>query len=746
MTAHGGVPMKPKTLFVATLSLLTATGCSSNSPTSHIDGFDVGSYQAKYANRLETANTKLSRTLAYSEKAGQPITWQEIFNVTDIGNVTVSPTGDKVAFFTRRADVSCNCYDTAIQLYDFQSNSVTHVGDPGQPFVSVLPNGGVIGTLLQPDIQWSRDGRYLSYVINKDRTPMLVVYETEKKEAHILAADGDPIFGYVWATDPDEIIFQTGEPRPQVLMKFQHGQESGFRYDEQFEYEVQALPVLPSVPVALHESDDGTLYGSPRSAISVLKRVTVSDVVTSARDNDVSYFEDTGGSSTFGLENVVVFEGLTTKNDTRLRVDSEGKIVDTWPDGDREVSCHRICDGKLRKIFNQSDDTYISIRTNKGRTTLSKFRLDNDDYSYVETPIVEFSSPSAGDSNLGSTCDSAKAFMVCVIEEPNGPPFLARVNAGGVVDALFDPNQNLRARRYSKIERIEISSGVGVDTYANLHYPTNYQSGKKYPLVVVQYRPGGFARGGTGSENPIIPYSEAGFFVLDYGLSEDWPDEGTSIERATASFHSRQPINAFFLNAILDELSTAALIDRNRVAVTGFSAGANVIDYLLANDFEMSATIYSFCCPGPDNALLSPSSIWDGRIERFGAGNPIRDPDYRERYNSWTPVPHVEAIDAAILANIAEHEAFAYKPMLAWMRGLGKPMEVFIYADEHHVKTKPSHRAAIYQRNIQWLKFWLLGEEATDPVDADQYMRWRKMRDERCARKGPDVPSYCRLN
>jgi hypothetical protein len=61
------------------------------------------------------------------------------------------------------------------------------------------------------------------------------------------------------------------------------------------------------------------------------------------------------------------------------------------------------------------------------------------------------------------------------------------------------------------------------------------------------------------------------------------------------------------------------------------------------------------------------------------------------------------------------------------------------------VKWQPAHRDAIYRRNLQWLLFWLKGEEAADPVDPDQYVRWRAMRVRQCELfKGDDAPWYCR--
>lgn len=41
---------------------------------------------------------------------------------------------------------------------------------------------------------------------------------------------------------------------------------------------------------------------------------------------------------------------------------------------------------------------------------------------------------------------------------------------------------------------------------------------------------------------------------------------------------------------------------------------------------------------------------------------------------------------------------------------------------------RPAHKLAIYRRNLDWFRFWLLGYVNPSPVKADQYARWRAMK------------------
>jgi hypothetical protein len=47
-----------------------------------------------------------------------------------------------------------------------------------------------------------------------------------------------------------------------------------------------------------------------------------------------------------------------------------------------------------------------------------------------------------------------------------------------------------------------------------------------------------------------------------------------------------------------------------------------------------------------------------------------------------------------------------------------------------HVRNQPRHRLEIYDRNLDWFRFWLKDEEDPDPRKAEQYRRWNQLRDE----------------
>ena len=47
---------------------------------------------------------------------------------------------------------------------------------------------------------------------------------------------------------------------------------------------------------------------------------------------------------------------------------------------------------------------------------------------------------------------------------------------------------------------------------------------------------------------------------------------------------------------------------------------------------------------------------------------------------------------------------------------------------EFRQKANPRLRLASESIHVDWFRFWLKGEEDTDPAKAEQYKRWRELR------------------
>ena len=116
-------------------------------------------------------------------------------------------------------------------------------------------------------------------------------------------------------------------------------------------------------------------------------------------------------------------------------------------------------------------------------------------------------------------------------------------------------------------------------------------------------------------------------------------------------------------------------------------------------------------------------------------GNPRSDEWYPatsvEGLKWWNPIDvaqHVDKIRAPILFNISDQEIGADTTLLRHLEDARKPFDAYVFPGEYHEKWQPAHRQAVYQRNLDWFRFWLQDYEDPDPAKTEQYERWRELR------------------
>ena len=68
----------------------------------------------------------------------------------------------------------------------------------------------------------------------------------------------------------------------------------------------------------------------------------------------------------------------------------------------------------------------------------------------------------------------------------------------------------------------------------------------------------------------------------------------------------------------------------------------------------------------------------------------------------------------------------------------GKPVELWAFPEETHLKYQPRHKAAVYERNLDWFRFWLQDHVDPDPAKAAQYRRWEAMKAARSTPAGKE--------
>jgi dipeptidyl aminopeptidase/acylaminoacyl peptidase len=96
-----------------------------------------------------------------------------------------------------------------------------------------------------------------------------------------------------------------------------------------------------------------------------------------------------------------------------------------------------------------------------------------------------------------------------------------------------------------------------------------------------------------------------------------------------------------------------------------------------------------------------------------------------------SPALNAGRITAPLLMNAPDSEYVIALQQYWEMRDHHRPVEMWIYADEGHIKHQPVHRLGVYDRNVDWFDYWLRDVRDPDPAKLSQYKRWDELRAER---------------
>ncbi len=265
-----------------------------------------------------------------------------------------------------------------------------------------------------------------------------------------------------------------------------------------------------------------------------------------------------------------------------------------------------------------------------------------------------------------------------------------------------------------KKEVITYQRDDGLDLTGTLYLPTNYEEGKRYPMILWAY-PEEFKDKSSAGQNTqnsnqfIYPWYGSpiywvtkGYVVLD---DASFPIVGEGDKEPNDTFRTQLVANA---KAAIDALDNKGLIDRDRVAVGGHSYGA----FMVAN-------------------LLSHSELFAAGIARSGAYNRTLTPfgfqseerhywDAPEVYYKMSPFMHADKMKTPLLLihGEADNNSGTY-PMQSEryfnaLKGLGAITRLVMLPKESHgYRAKESVLHTIWEQD-QWLEKYVKNKNKED--------------------------------
>jgi dipeptidyl aminopeptidase/acylaminoacyl peptidase len=628
----------------------------------------------------------------------------------------VAPDGRRIAFYITRPSLADDRICRGLVVLDPVGETAPLLLDQGGD--NILIEDPKFGALVKPGTPavitpaWSSDGRRLAYLRSDDGVVSAWIAELGGKPARRVSPAGVDVDQLGWTKDGAGLVIVTRPRLAAMRRAIEQEGRSGWLYDSRVWPTQGPRPQLPDgAPRVYSVLDPDT--GATRPATPAEKAALVSSVPTEPSAEQA------------GRRAYTVPEAPSPISPRRLHALLPGGIDATCPDP--------ACAGTFVSLWWRGDRIYFLRREGWNRETMAMYRwrpgYRRADHLWATQDVLQ-------------GCVPASGALICTRENSITPRAVVRLDPdSGHWRPLLTLNPEFAAIRLPEVRRLRWKNDRGLAAWGDLVLPIDYRAGSRVPLVVTQYRSVGFLRGGIGAEYPIFLFAQRGMAVLSVERPVDifylapqlssWSD---LIAFDQQDWADRRSVLSALLTGV-DLVVKAGVADPARVGITGLSDGATSVSFALASSRRFAAAASSTCCIDPHTVTTYGGIGWSDFMQGIGYPPATRpDPGF------WAPMSiaqNARSITTPLLLQSADSEYLLALETYEALRELNRPVELYIFPNELHNRIGPEHRAATYERSLDWFDFWLRGHEVPDPAKAAQYRRWEKMRAGQAAAASP---------
>lgn len=369
--------------------------------------------------------------------------------------------------------------------------------------------------------------------------------------------------------------------------------------------------------------------------------------------------------------------------------------------------------GDFVTTLNDYDETVLDLHKGKayligdGYTTEGKFPfVDEINLKSQKTKRLYQSKLTDKVENIVFALDAKKGEYVVQIESKNEYPnyYIRNIKKRIALQPLTHFENPFKSIQNVHKEVITYQRDDGLPLTGTLYLPTDYEEGKKYPMIMWayprEYKDKSSASQSTSNSNTFTRPSYGsplfwvtrGYVVLDNAA---FPIVGEGDEQPNDTFVKQLVGNA---KAAIDAVDAMGYIDRDRVAVGGHSYGAFMTANLLAHSDLFAAGIAR---SGAYNRTLTPFGFQSEERNYWEA------PDV---YNTMSPFMSANTMKTPLLLihGEADNNSGTY-PMQSEryfnaLKGFGAPVRLVMLPKESHgYAAKESIMHMLWEQD-QWLE------------------------------------------
>lgn len=638
---------------------------------------------------------------------------RELVEVTDIGSLSASPDGRFAVFRTERASVQSNGYKLEWHAVDLRSGSVRRIADGGQ---AVYDDPGL---LESSDPVWLPDGASIAFRAFVDGA--IGVWKASvsgDKAAPLIVRDAD-VEQVSLSPDGRALVYNIGPSRAEIERAERQEYDDGIRVDG-------------SVDLAQSMFRGGSINGRMASQRLTGYWYTRAGLLWRVARQQRRYDLASGCDEAVGEAQPPAASGTPSDtNEVARAVSSEGEVAQaSWNGFSGSLTLRRQAGGLVIRCVDPlcSSRRISSLVWRPGTHELLVTLIDRQHRQSLDLwdpaanrlrPIISADGLLAGGRGNALPCAVTGKSAICVEAGPASPPRLVEIDlATREQKVLFDPNAQMRADYRAKVEFLSFKGESGTG-FAGVLLTQAGAPKRPAPLFINYYDCDGFLRGGEGDEWPVSALLDSGFVVACLN-SPPFRGEQDAVQTYRTGLEGTR--------AVISLLADRGLVDRRKVAMGGLSFGSEVAMWVAMYSKLLGALSVSSAQVEPAQYWLSAQPGTDHAYYRrkvWGLGSPEETP---RQWRLVSPALNAERISVPTLFQLPEQEARQMPELYARLVAAGTPAELYAFPDEAHVKIQPRHRLAIFDRNLDWFRYWLQDYRDPDPAKAEQYRRWDGLR------------------
>ncbi len=383
----------------------------------------------------------------------------------------------------------------------------------------------------------------------------------------------------------------------------------------------------------------------------------------------------------------------------------------------------RITNGRNLKTKFRIAETFLKNSRLTVSVNFSRTVLSNPDGLIIEATSENMSSGLyvwskgnglkniiCGNFNIGRVRKAANSSSyIYTIQTSEMPPKLMTINLrNNTSKMLFQSNVHYEKYEWSKCELISYVAADLGNLNGILYYPPNFDSSKKYPMIVYVYET-------LSSElhqyhNPTL-YNNSGFNPTNYAL------DGYLVLFPDIRYNVGSPgISA--LNCVLSAVNTVkqrGIVEENHIGLIGHSFGGYEVNYIITQTSTFAAAVSGASVSDMISSYFSihfdteHSNMWRYETQQYRMGkNAFEDYD---NYIANSPIANAANINTPLLSWTGKKDnnvpwTQSIELHLA-LRRLQKKNLFLVYKDEQHTIEEPNSQMDLTTRIKNWFDSWL---------------------------------------